>query len=280
MPLVTVILAGGKSSRMGREKARIPRPDGVRQIDFLVSLARLAGEEIYLSLGNDSVSPVDRPVIRDRHAGVGPLAALAAAHAEHPGKSVLLLGCDLFTLDAVTIRHLLDHRDPSRMATCYANRLDGRPEPLCAIYEPGALENAERWIASKDFRARFFLESLEPLVLELPFPAALDNVNTPHELEESFSKLTEGVSTKAVRVRIDDEPEQESHTLANTVGGLFEEVRFQQRLRKSIDEVLILKNGHPAEAGIRLRGGERIRLRTEPAAGTGDASGESGDSTG
>ncbi|QJE98265.1 molybdenum cofactor guanylyltransferase [Luteolibacter luteus] len=280
MSLITVILAGGKSSRMGREKARIERPDGERQIDFLVSLARLAGDEIYLSLGNDSVPPVDLPVIRDQRAGVGPLAALAAAHAAHPVKSVLLLGCDLFMLDAETIRHLAVCRDPSRQATCYSNRLDGRPEPLCAIYEAHALAKAEEWITRDDFRARFFLESLEPLMLELPHPAALDNVNTPHELEECFSKLREGVVSKTVTVQLDDEPPQETLTLANTIGGLFEEVRFQQRLRKRLDEVLIFKGGSSAGAGKRLHGGEQIRIQTVSSPDAGHASGSSGDSTG
>lgn len=263
MSLVTAILAGGKSSRMGREKARIERPDGERQIDFLVGLARLAGEEIFLSLGGDSVPPVELPMVRDQHPGVGPLAALAAIHAEHMDKAVLLLGCDLFMLDAVTIRHLLEHRDRSRLATCYSNRLDGRPEPLCAIYEAEALTRAGDWIARGDFRARFFLEGLEPRMLELPSPAALDNVNTPHELEECFSKLREGVSEKQVTVRMTGRQEEDLATLANTIGGLYEEIRFRHRLRTVIDDLLMLKDGLPCEAGTRLSGGHHIEFRNK-----------------
>src|SRR5690606_38465176 len=98
------------------------------------------------------------PVLHDAEPGAGPLAALAALE-KGP---VLVLGCDLFLLDEATLRHLLDRRDPARAATCYANRIDGRPEPLCAIYESAGLARAKEALAAGERCARHFLESLDP----------------------------------------------------------------------------------------------------------------------
>jgi molybdenum cofactor guanylyltransferase len=236
--MLALILIAGHSTRMGRDKALITRPDGLRQIDHLAAITRAAGLDPILSMRDDgSPPPLDLPVIRDRHPGAGPLAALDAFHHSYPGEPVLLLGGDHFLLDEATLRVLLDQRDPSRAATAFANRLDGKPEPLCTIYEPSAIPLASEWLARGESRARHFLRSLDPKVLDLPHPAALDNINTPTDLDEAFAKLRQGVSEKTVVV-FHSQPRfcGPLRTLACTLGGLFEEVRFQHRLPGSLDD--------------------------------------------
>ena len=261
--MTTLILIGGHSSRMGRDKALIIRPDGRRQIDFLVDLASHAGAEILLSMRGDSRPPVDLPVIVDTYEGAGPLAALASFHERRPDEAVLALSCDLFLLDEGTFEQLLASRDASHAATCFANRLDGFPEPLCAIYEPRALSQAKVWLERGERGARRFLRTLEPRILPLPHPAALENANTPHELEECFSKLRDGVIEKTVVVDFAREgiAEESVATLANTIGGLHEELCFRRRLDSKIGEQVIFRNGRPADADTRIGEGDHIEFR-------------------
>ncbi|WP_367872509.1 molybdenum cofactor guanylyltransferase [Luteolibacter sp. Populi] len=258
--MVALILIGGRSTRMGRDKTLIARPDGQRQIDWLVSLARAAGTEPMLSMRDDSPPPCDLPLIRDRHPGGGPLAALEAFHNARPGEPTLLLGGDLFLMDAETLRLLLKGRDPSRNATGYANRLDGQPEPLCTIYEGQSIAQAPQWLARGEYGARRFLKSLAPRVLDLVHPAALDNVNTPLDLKEALAKLSGGVSPKTVDVehpgftgRFD--------TLACTIGGLFEELCFQQRLAPSPARFHPFMNGGSVLWGQAIAPGSRVAYR-------------------
>ncbi|WP_226894977.1 NTP transferase domain-containing protein [Luteolibacter marinus] len=248
--MITLILIGGKSRRMGRDKAFIERPDGSRQIDHLVKLAQLGGGEIFLSMRDDSPPPVDLPVVVDAEPGGGPLAALAAIHAARPAEPVLVLGCDLFLLDEDTVQHLIDRHEPGTTATCFANRIDGRPEPLCAIYEPSGISMAAGSLSRGEHCARHFLESLGPKVLELPRPAALDNANTPHELAECFAKLTRGVTAKSVTVLYFAKlrearglDQEHVATLACTPAGLYEELRFRHRLPLEIDSLRAARNG-------------------------------------
>ena len=257
--MTALILIGGRSSRMGRDKALIERPGGQRQIDRMVELARLAGGEVYLSLRDTSAPPVDLPVVKDLHPGAGPLAALAAFHARFPGRPSLVLSCDLFLLDEETIRHLLASHRPERKATCYANRLDGLPEPLCAVYEPAALAPAEDWLERGERSARYFLRSLEPLVLDLPHPAALDSANTPRELAECFSKFRHGVRAKTVHLCRNGQVE-EIATLANNLGGLYEEIRFLRRLPAAGTESSPLRNGIAGEWQDEIEDGDEIRF--------------------
>jgi len=268
--MILLILSGGISRRMGCDKLLLVRPDGIRQIDWLVGLAKETGCEVMLSRRDDSPPPVDLPVIADLQPGGGPLAALAAAHAARPDQPVLMLGGDLFLLDATTLRHLIVHRDPARRATAFANRIDGRPEPHCAIYEISGSSLAADWLARGDFHARHFLESLEPRVLDLPRPAALDGANTPHELAECFAKLEHGVRPKTVSVRYsgpileargrDEEPVE---TLACTTAGLYEELRFRHRLPLGFDQLETTRNGIPCAWDQLLSNGDRIAFQPQ-----------------
>ena len=263
--MIILILSGGKSRRMGCDKLLLARPDGIRQIDWLAGLAKATGCEVLLSRRDDAAPPVDLPVIADLHPGGGPLAALAAAHAARPDQPVLMLGGDLFLLDAATLNYLLAHRDPSRRATAFANRLDGRPEPHCTIYETSGSSLAAGWLARGDLHARHFLESLEPRVLSLPHPAALDGANTPHELAECFTKLERGVLPKAVNVHYSGalreargRDEERVETLACTVAGLYEELSFRHRLPLAIDQLDATCNGIPCSWDQLLSHGDAI----------------------
>lgn len=268
--MILLILSGGKSRRMGCDKLLLTRPDGIRQIDWLAGLTKATGCEVMLSRRDDSSPPVDLPVIADLYPGGGPLAALAAAHAARPDQPVLMLGGDLFLLDATTLQHLLDHRDPARRATAFANRLDGRPEPHCTIYETSGSSLAAGWLARGDFHARHFLESLEPRALDLPHPAALDGANTPHELAECFAKLERGVGLKTVIVRysgslreIRGQEEEPIETLACTVAGLYEELRFRHRLGLGTEDVEATRDGQSLAWDEILAGDEVINFASE-----------------
>lgn len=263
--MILLILSGGKSRRMGCDKLLLTRPDGTRQIDWLAGLAKATGCEVLLSRREDSPPPVDLPVIADLHPGGGPLAALAAAHVARPDQPVLMLGGDLFLLDAATLKFLIDHRDPACRATAFANRLDGRPEPHCAIYEVSGSSIAAGWIARGDFHARHFLESLEPRVLDLPRPAALDGANTPHELAECFAKLEHGVHPKTVDVHYSGalreargRDMERVETLACTVAGLYEELRFRHRLPFAGENIGMTRNGIPCAGEEPLSEGDGI----------------------
>lgn len=232
-----MIIAGGRSRRMGTSKALLERPDGSRQIDFLARLAADISDTVCLSLADDSEISPDLPVITDRVTDAGPLGALASYAAARPGQPVLAVACDLMLLDVATLACLIERRDSSRGATCFASRIDGKPEPLCTIYEADSLGKAADFINGGTFCARRFLASLDPLVLELPSPAALDNVNSPADLREALAKLEAGVTTKRVSVlyfaKLREERGMDAEiveTLACTAGGLYEELRFRHRL--------------------------------------------------
>lgn len=262
----SLILVGGHSRRMGRDKATIIRPDGVRQIDYLISLAGHHTAGVTLSTSSPAADfPATASILPDIEPGGGPMAALAALAATQPADT-LVIGVDLFLLDGDTLQHLIRHHDPSRRATCFANRIDGRPEPICAIFSALALQQAADDYARGGRHFRHFLESLDPRVLDLPHPAAIDNANTPQELAECFAKLRFGVVAKSIHLLHPPGPLRDARgldaesldTLACTLGGLFDEVCFRHHLRIDPGTLQPLLNGLPSTWESQFHDGDTL----------------------
>ena len=189
-PLYGLVLAGGESRRMGRDKAALEF-HGQSQVDWAYALLERHCERVFVSVRPGQEQDPARaayPTIVDRHQGVGPIAGIAAAQAEHPAAAWLVVACDLPFLGDATLDALLAARGPPPV-TAFRSAHDGLPEPLCAIYEPGTHTDIEAAIASgRNCPRKFIIRSGVPL-LEQPDPAALDNVNTPEDFARARALL-------------------------------------------------------------------------------------------
>lgn len=190
-PLHGLLLAGGSSTRMQRDKAALEY-HGRPQLHWAHDLLQAHCERVFVSVRPDQASDPVRaslPQIVDQHQGIGPIAGIAAAQASFPDAAWLVMACDLpFVSDQILVR-LIRMRDPSRLATAFRSASDGLPEPLCAIYEPASRTAILESIAQgRNCPRKFLINSRIPL-LELPDPAALDNVNTPQELSRAAAQL-------------------------------------------------------------------------------------------
>jgi molybdopterin-guanine dinucleotide biosynthesis protein A len=189
-PLYGLVLAGGASRRMGQDKAALAL-HGRPQLDWACDTLARHCERVFVSIRADQQDdPVrrGRPVIVDVHDGAGPIAGIAAAQAAHPDCAWLVLACDLPFVDDAAIGHLVGHRD-GRAVVAYASSHDGLPEPLCAIYEPASRAGVLAALASGRNCPRKFIVGTGVALLRQPDPAALDNVNTPEELQRARGHL-------------------------------------------------------------------------------------------
>jgi molybdopterin-guanine dinucleotide biosynthesis protein A len=192
-----LVLAGGRSSRMRRDKAAIEFRSGETQIDAAMKLLEGRVAKAFVSV---RVDQRDDPA-RSRYAHIvdrgdieGPIAGISAAFSIYPDMAWLVLACDLPFLDAQTLDTLLLARDPSFDATAFISSHDGLPEPLCAIYEPSAREAVNAQIAAGRNCPRKFLINAHTQLLKQPNPRALDNVNTVEEYENAMSALNASIA--------------------------------------------------------------------------------------
>jgi molybdopterin-guanine dinucleotide biosynthesis protein A len=183
MSLYGLVLAGGASTRMQRDKATLVYHDRP-QLQWTYELLAGVCARTFVSVRADQAAETLRaryPQIVDSVAVAGPMAGILSALSAHPDDAWFVLACDLPFVDRATLDHLLSHRNAARVATAYRSARDGLPEPLCAIFEPQARAQIEAFrVTGRDCPRKFLLQS-DAHIVDLPNRRALDNVNTPEE---------------------------------------------------------------------------------------------------
>jgi molybdopterin-guanine dinucleotide biosynthesis protein A len=185
--LLGLVLAGGKSRRMGHDKALLLR-EGQSQLRYLASLLEQCTDRVFVSARPDQLDDPERgrfATIGDRYEGIGPIAGILSAMDEHPDADWLVVACDLPNIDAETLEHLITNRSAAQPFTAYLSTHDGLPEPLCAIYTAGSDAVLRGFVDDGIVCPRKMLINADTALLEQPNPAALDNINTPDDLADS-----------------------------------------------------------------------------------------------
>jgi len=187
-----LVLAGGKSRRMGRDKALLER-DGQSQLAYIVGLLQANVDRVFVSTRPDQKNDEERSQyeqIVDRYNDLGPVAGILSALQEYPEVDWLVVACDLPNIDKQTITQLLQQRDGEQPFTAYISSHDGLPEPLCALYQSGSTDIIKEFVDAGINCPRKILIRSETHLLQQPDPRSLDNVNTPDDLQNSILQAT------------------------------------------------------------------------------------------
>jgi len=186
-PVFGLVLAGGKSRRMGHDKALLDH-DGQSQLAYLVSVLDACVDKVFVSTRPDQAGDEERAQfdqIVDRYENAGPVAGILSALEEKPEVDWLVVACDLPNINVQTIQHLLENRSGDHPFTAFTSSHDGLPEPLCAVYRAGSEDIIRRFVDEGLNCPRKILIRSETHLLRQPHPEALDNVNTPDDLQNS-----------------------------------------------------------------------------------------------
>ena len=190
-PLKSLILVGGKSTRMGTDKAFLDY-HGKPQYAVLSDILRGLHIETYISCREEQAAQFtdNHKVITDTFLELGPFGAILSAFREDPNAAWLVLACDLPLLDTETLHFLIENRNLHLTATSFKSpeSKEGFPEPLIAIWEPRAYPTLLQFLAQGISCPRKVLINSDIELLLPPIEAALMNVNT---LEERNTLLYE-----------------------------------------------------------------------------------------
>ncbi|MDH3612732.1 MAG: NTP transferase domain-containing protein [Gammaproteobacteria bacterium] len=186
-PIYGLVLAGGESRRMGQDKALLVR-DGQSQLEHIGALLAGSVDRVFVSVRSEQQDETERSrftQIADRYYDIGPIAGVLSAMDEYPEVDWLVVACDLPNIDAPTLHYLLDNRSAEQPFTAFRSSHDDLPEPLCAVYQAGSDAIVRQFVNDSVVCPRKILIRSDTRLLEQPNPAALDNVNTPDDLEGS-----------------------------------------------------------------------------------------------
>ena len=182
-----VVLAGGASRRMGRDKAALEL-HGRPLVAWVTDALRSAFREVVI------VGPAHRaelvpevPIIADAFPGQGPLGGIATALAHAGPRRVFVAACDMPFLSTALARYLAS---VGLEAAAVVPRSERGMEPLCAAYGHSCHQVAKELLAGgdpsmADLLARVTVRVVEPEDWRGHDPSgrSLVNLNTPEEWE-------------------------------------------------------------------------------------------------
>jgi molybdopterin-guanine dinucleotide biosynthesis protein A len=188
--LKALVLAGGKSSRMGQNKALLP-VHGIPQYAHLLDLLSHHATAVFISCkaGQESTYPATGArYLTDAPETAGPLAGIMAAFAYDPHAAWLVVACDLVLLDDDVLAELMRARQPQRVATCFRSGFDSLPEPLVAIWEPNAVLPIIQARAEGLQCPRKILMRSDVCLVDASDTLKLSNANTPEDLRSALKR--------------------------------------------------------------------------------------------
>jgi len=188
VPVYGLVLSGGKSTRMRRDKGEIDY-HGEPQVRYVHHLLEQFCEHVLVSVRSRRAAYRGLPLIEDTFRGLGPTGGILTAMHAHPEAAWLVVGCDMPFVTGETIDELLGQRDPLRGATAFVSMSDGFPEPLCAVYEPAFRARFHQFLSIGIDCPRKALINSNVKRLTPSDPRALSNVNTPDEYSAAVERL-------------------------------------------------------------------------------------------
>jgi molybdopterin-guanine dinucleotide biosynthesis protein A len=182
-----LILTGGKSSRMGRDKGLL-QYHGVAQREYLFSMLGKFCSAVFTSCKDLNSVPANLNPIADKFPFEGPLNGILTAFFHDANAAWITVPVDMPLINEKVIGYLLKNRDPRKIATSFFDSEGKNPEPLVTVWEKHAYHPLLAFYKEGNKSPREFLKRERSNVIEIPDAKALLNINTLEELEKFKSE--------------------------------------------------------------------------------------------
>jgi molybdopterin-guanine dinucleotide biosynthesis protein A len=187
-PIHGLVLAGGKSTRMGTDKGTL-NFYGKNQRDVAIEVLEKHNLKTYLSVREDQEIGMENK-ITDKFVGLGPFGAICSAFQENPDVAWLVLATDLPFVNDEVIKLLLKQRNPSKIATAIKGKNSQFPEPLITIWEPKSYTILLNYLAQGYSCPRKVLLNSDIEIVEVD-DEFIRNINTPEEFKAAHKEINE-----------------------------------------------------------------------------------------
>ena len=177
-----IVLCGGRSRRMGRDKASLPFGDETL-LQRVVRIVSEVADEVVLVAREGQEVPEGHRIARDSAEGLGPLAGLAAGLEALDAERAFLTSCDVPFLDPAHIRRMLELSIGHPVAVPL---VDGHHMTTSAVYAKEVLPLAQKLVAERRLRPLFLIEAVDARIVmpdELPGLQSFRDCNTPEAYE-------------------------------------------------------------------------------------------------
>ena len=190
-----ILLAGGKSSRMGTNKALLPIGGKATIEKIIDTLSPSFAQVVLVTNDQDTYRWLGVPMTSDVFPGQGPLAGIHAGLLTIPCDVSLVVACDMPFVTANLGSYLVGISDGF---DAVVPRLDGQLHPLFAVYRNTCIRTLEECITSGNLRMVHFLEKKHVRYVQetelkkvISSDEVFTNMNNPEEYQRIINKFKE-----------------------------------------------------------------------------------------
>jgi molybdopterin-guanine dinucleotide biosynthesis protein A len=182
-----IILAGGRSSRMGTEKGLVSVGGNPMISHVIQTLEKLGVKSIKICANDERYEQFNYPVIKDLVKGKGPIGGIYSALVESTTDKNVILSCDIPNISVDILQYLLENSEDELAAI---SSFEKKTHPLIGVYKLGGLSIIKECLENDQLRLIDMCEKLDASIVEIPGSVGSDrhffNLNTPEELENSM----------------------------------------------------------------------------------------------
>lgn len=193
MVMTSIVLAGGKSLRLGRNKA-LEEIGGRRLIDWVIERLSWLGNDIIVVTSSRSQLPdLGVKMVTDSYPGKGNLVGIYSGLKEIASQHALVVGCDMPLLNVALLRHLMEL---SNGFDVVIPRIGDELEPLHAVYSRNCIAPIEATLGEGKFRIIDFFPAVKVHYVESmeidrfdPHHLSFFNINSEADLKRAQSLI-------------------------------------------------------------------------------------------
>lgn len=184
------VLAGGKSSRMGRDKGMM-KINGMTLVERTYHLLGNIFPKVIIISNRAGYYKTGAEVYKDLIPGKGPMGGIYTALYVAESPFVLAVACDMPFVNEELLHHILKYAEPKIDAVVPV--YDDTPQPLCAVYQKTCLPKMEQMLRKGNFKLQYLLTILRTCYLTIDSgkqwcsPHLFLNVNTMKDYQKALS---------------------------------------------------------------------------------------------
>ena len=172
------VLVGGRSWRMGRDKALLEWGSHAL-VEEVASKVRSVAGNVALVGPPERYGALGMECLPDLRPGLGPLAGIEAALASGRAELNLIAACDLPGIESAWLGSLLRVAEESGAGCVVVRDVEGVVQPLCGVYRGECLGVVRRALDERRLRLQDMTQELEAAMVDIG--KSLMNVNTPQD---------------------------------------------------------------------------------------------------
>lgn len=184
---IAIIFAGGKSSRMGRDKSLLPFGGYSTLSEYQYRRLEKLFKKVYFST-REAKPEFKAALIRDLYQESSPLVGLVSVFETISEDECFILSVDAPFVDAAVIGKLYEESADASLDAVVAQSPEG-VQPLCGIYRKSIIPLAKKYISQNKHKLNALLQEAKSHYVKFEEEAPFVNLNYPHEYEAAVKTL-------------------------------------------------------------------------------------------